>query len=222
MDCGARERDYRARVFIRLAQDAQPFENVFPALDAGGLPNAFDPPSATAVMFGQGRRPVGSTIHEAATALTSAAARVSPLGAQSVVLGPSRPCTAVPESEKSACDFFPAPRSEDGILQFSMDPVSLAAFGVDNDFHGHSSNNAIFASAINGRYAAQTDALQRGQKQLPLGRVRKLANHHTALPQPYLMPQVISRSARRIARHAATSAAPASTVDVLCRITRFC
>ena len=51
--------------------------------------------------------------------------RASPLGAPPVSLAPSRPRAGVPESENSARDFVPAPRSEDGILEFSMDPVLL-------------------------------------------------------------------------------------------------
>ena len=59
-----------------------PSKMFFSGLDAGGLQDDFDPPSAAALISGPGLRPVVSTAHEAPPALTSAAARVSPLDAR--------------------------------------------------------------------------------------------------------------------------------------------
>ena len=108
------EQEFSSR--LRGPEYGQPFENVFSGLDAGGLLDVIEPHSATAVISGRVHRPAGSAAHEAAPALTSATARTSLLGARPVSLAPSRSRTAVPESENAARDFFPAPRSEDGIL----------------------------------------------------------------------------------------------------------
>ena len=82
--------------------------------------------------------------------MSSAAAHVSHLRALPVSRAPSQPRAAVSESENSACDFFPAPRSVDGILYFSMDPVFLAAFGVDSDYHRDSSTDTGFSTDVQG------------------------------------------------------------------------
>ena len=60
-------------------------------------------------------RPVYSTALEATPSLPSAAAHVSPLRDPPVSRAPCQPRAAVPASENSACDLFPAPRSVDGI-----------------------------------------------------------------------------------------------------------
>ena len=60
------------------------------------------------------------------------------------------------ESENSACDFFLAPRSVDGILDFSTDPVCHAACHVDTDFNRDSSTDTLFSTAVHGGNAAQT------------------------------------------------------------------
>ena len=82
--------------------------------------------------------------------------RASPLRVPHVPRTPFQPRAAVTESENSACVFFPTPRSVDGILGFSMDPVSLAAFRVDTDFNRDSSTGIVFSTAVQGGNAAQT------------------------------------------------------------------
>ena len=57
---------------------------------------------------------------------------------------PSQPRVAVTESENSACYIFLAPRSVDGILDFSMDPAFLATFRIDTDFNGDCSTDTFF------------------------------------------------------------------------------
>ena len=99
----------------------QPFENIFTWLDAGGLLDDFDPPSAAASTSGQRLRPSASTALEVAPTLPSASARASPAHTPPVSFAPSQPRAAVPESENSACAFFAAPRSVDEILDLSMD-----------------------------------------------------------------------------------------------------
>ena len=51
---------------------------------------------------------------------------------------------------------FLAPRSVDGILDFSTDPVFLAAFRVDTDFRRDSSADIVFSTAVQGGNAALT------------------------------------------------------------------
>ena len=84
-------------------------------LDTGRLPVSIQPPSAAAVISNPGRRPAGSTAHEAVPALTSVAARTSPL-----VLGPLRSYRLRLEMwlkrARMLLLIFSAPRSEDGIL----------------------------------------------------------------------------------------------------------
>ena len=60
-------------------------------------------------------RPAYSTALEATPSSPSAATRVNPLRAPPVSFAPCHPRAAVPESENSAYDLFPAPRSLDGI-----------------------------------------------------------------------------------------------------------
>ena len=82
--------------------------------------------------------------------------RASPLRAPPVPRTPSQPRAAVTESENSVCDLFLAPRSVDGILDFSMDPVLLAAFRLDTDFNRDSSTDPVFSTAVQGGNATQT------------------------------------------------------------------
>ena len=65
----------------------------------------------------------------------------------------SRPRAAVTQSENCACDFFPAPRSVDGTLDFGMEPVCLAAFRVDTDLNRDSSTDTVFSTAPQERNA---------------------------------------------------------------------
>ena len=116
----------------------------------------FASPSAGALRPGRGFRHAVYTAREAAPALGSTAICVSPLDARPVSLALSRSRAAEQESENSACDFFPAPPSEDGTIRFSMDPVVLAAFGFDIDFHRDSSTDAVFITAVQGGNAAET------------------------------------------------------------------
>ena len=68
----------------------------------------------------------------------------------------SQPRTAVPESDNSACAFFPAPRSVDGILHFSMDSVCLLRLLLTFEFRKHCSTDTVFTIAVQGGIAAQT------------------------------------------------------------------
>ena len=108
------EQDYSSG--LAGPRDGQPFENIFSGWNAGGLLDDVDPPSAAASTSGQSLRSAAYTAIEAAPALPSAAARVSPLRAPPVSFSPFQPRAPVLESENSACDFFPAPRLVDGIL----------------------------------------------------------------------------------------------------------
>ena len=60
------------------------------------------------------------------------------------------------ESENFARDFFLAPRSVDGILDFSTDPVCHAACRVDTGFNRDSSTDTVFSAPVHGGNAAQT------------------------------------------------------------------
>ena len=74
-------------------------------------------------------RPHSTTAaHSTAPALAPRSVRASPLRAPPVPRTPPQRRAAVTESENSACDFFPAPRSDDGILDFGIDPVFLLLF----------------------------------------------------------------------------------------------
>ena len=125
----------------RALEMGSPSKTCFSGLDSGGLLDDFDPPSAATSTSCQRLRPAASTAFEAAPTLSSAAARASPLRAPPVSFAPSQSRAAVPESDNSACDLFPAPLLEDGILNISIDPVFLAVFRVDNDFHRDSSTD---------------------------------------------------------------------------------
>ena len=148
------------------------------------------------------------------------AVRATHLRAPPVPRTLSRPRAAVTRSENSAPDFFPVPRSVDGMLDFSMDPVCLAAFRADTDFNWDYSTDTAFSTAVRGRNAAQTAF-----------RPRAVATTYTLLhnedakigePPASLSPsrpeitdstrQPSARSARGIVRHAATSAVQASPV----------
>ena len=150
--------------------------------------------------------------------------RAGPLRAPPVPHTPSQPRAAVTRSENSACcDIFPAPRSVDGILNFSMDPVCLAAFRVDPDFNKDSSTDTVFSTAVQGGNAAQmafrpravatTFTLQHnegakiGEPPASLTLTRPKSTDNTRQPT--------ARSARRIVRHAAISAVQASPVLLL-------
>ena len=111
-------------------QDGQPFDFVLQGSMQEICRMLLTPPSAAAHFSDRGLGHAGSTAHEAASALTLGSGRANPLGARPVLLAPSRPRTAVPESETPACVFFSAHHSGDGILEFSMNPVFLAAFCV--------------------------------------------------------------------------------------------
>ena len=155
------------------------------------------PPSAAVSTSGQRLRPAASTVLEPTPMLSSAAARDNPLRAPPVSRAPSQPRAAVTESENSARDFFPAPRSVDGILDFSMDPFFLAAFGLYTDFHRDSSTDTFFLLLFRGDMLPKR-LLDRAR--LPLHvhlnimRVRKLATHMQILPQPDLRAQAIHPS----------------------------
>ena len=99
--------------------------------------------STTTVISGRGLRRAGSAAHEAAPALTLAAARSGPLGARSVVSTVSVLFCCARE-RKCRSRFFPASRFEDGTLGFSIDPVFLTAVRVDDAFYRDLSANAVF------------------------------------------------------------------------------
>ena len=82
--------------------------------------------------------------------MTSAAARNNPLGGRPVAFLLSQSRIAVSESENAVLDYFPARRPEDGTLEFSIDPVFLAAVGVDNGFQREFRNSALFATTLSG------------------------------------------------------------------------
>ena len=150
--------------------------------------------------------------------MSSAAARARPLRAPPVSRAPSQPRAAVPESKNSACHFYPEPRSVDGTLDFSIDPVFLAASGVDTDLHRDSSADTIFPTVG-----------QRGNATQTAFRPRQVATAYTldhnkgvnVVESPASVTptrpestdntdQPTARSARRMVRHAAIAAAQAS------------
>ena len=106
------------RFLIRRTRTSrwEALRNVSAGLDAGGLPVADEPSSATVVVSRRGLGPAGSTANETAPASTLTTARTSLLGARPVALLPSQYRSEVPKSQNAARDFFPAPRSEDGII----------------------------------------------------------------------------------------------------------
>ena len=124
------------------------------------------------------------------------------------------------ESENSVCDLFLAPRSVDGILDFSMDPVLLAAFRLDTDFNRDSSTDPVFSTAVQGGNATQTAFRPRA-----VATTYKLHHNEGAriggLPASLLQSrpestyntrQPTARIARRIVCHAAISAVEALPV----------
>ena len=141
------------------------------------------PPSAAASASGQRLRPAAFTAPVPTPALASVAVRPSPLGAPPVSRALSQPRAAGTESENSACEFSLSPRRMDGILDFSMDSVFLAAFRVGTDFHRNSSTDTVFSVPVG-------NAAQRlfDRARLPLHihfntmRVQKLANHLLVVP----------------------------------------
>ena len=137
--------------------------------------------------------------------------------APSVSRAPSQPRAAVTESENSACDFIPAPRSADGILDLSMDSVFLAAFRVDTDFNSDSSTDTVSSTAVQ-----EGDAAQTALRPSPVSTRYTLQNEGTKIGEPPASHtptrpdsidhtrQPTARIARRIARHAAIAAGQAS------------
>ena len=111
---------------LRGPQDGQDFGH---GPGAGGLLDVLTPHSTT------------TAPHRTTPALAPRVVCAGPLRSPPVPRTPSQSRAAVTESENSACDFFPVLRSVDGILDFSMDPVFLAAFRVDTDFNRDSSTD---------------------------------------------------------------------------------
>ena len=122
------------------------------------------------------------------------------------------------ESENFARDFFLAPRSVDGILDFSTDPVCHAACRVDTGFNRDSCTDTVFSTPVHGGNAAQTafsprtaataftlqhkEGAKIGEPHASFTPTRPESTDYTRQPT--------ARSSRRIARHAALIAAEAS------------
>ena len=114
-DCRVSEPAYRTRLFLGLGRPLRlaAFRKKNSGLDAGDLPDDVDPLRSSINVWPL--RPAYSAALEATPSLPSATARVSPLRAPPVSLAPCQPRAAVPESENSTYDLFPAPRSVDGV-----------------------------------------------------------------------------------------------------------
>ena len=118
--------------------------------------------------------------------MSSAAARASPPSAPPVLRPPSQPLVPVTESENSACQFFPAPRSVYGILYFRIDPVLLAAFRVDIDINRGFSTDTVFPTAVQGEMLPKR-LVERARLpvdvRFKITRVRFSAYHLLVIPQ---------------------------------------
>ena len=100
-----------------------------------------------------------------------------------------------------------------------MDPVILAAVDVDNAFHRDFSTNAVFIIVVSGGNISHGDFRSRsaaGAGTLAFSEGAEIGeppdSSPPTTPQPDYIRQPTARSTRLIARHAVSSAVPASAV----------
>ena len=162
--------------------------------------------------------------------MTSVSVRTSSLGARPAALLPSRSRTAVPESEIAARDFFSRAllRRWNTIIQYGL--CFSCCFWCGNRFRYGFSTKFAFTTAVTGGNATQTAFTTRsaaGADILAFSEGAEIGESPDSFPPTtvqatYHTRQRTAHRARRIARHAATSAVPASAVLTTAVQASFC